>query len=77
MVLGGREEESMTERRPVATQLDHDPNAVAARVVVLSVSALLFTAFAGWTYRPMFRETDHVHPASTTEDVSDEDHPLG
>ncbi|MFC5971247.1 hypothetical protein ACFPYI_07870 [Halomarina salina] len=31
-----------------------DPNASVGQVVVLSVAALLFTAFAAWVYRPLF-----------------------
>lgn len=52
--------------------LNNDPNAAAARVVVFWAAALLFTAFAGWTYRPLFRGTDHRDRASTTAGGSDE-----
>lgn len=39
----------------IAMLLNGDPNAAVARVVVLSVAALLFSSFAVWLYRPLFR----------------------
>lgn len=37
-----------------------DPNAAVGRVVMFAVAALLFTAFAGYTYRPLVGDTDRT-----------------